>query len=585
MASQVRVPITTDTNGAKQVEDLELQLQTAADEITGLQDDVASLQNQSGGGVAFTSVPFSTALTFNGQNLEAPITPVTGPLAFTASGTVSGSQYVVPLRANGTNVPTFSSDFEMIAGSVYDNTANVLNIFHFWRIAGKVRYSIYQMDGDVGAIDVTAPTISSAIVSNATPTILRLTASEPLTTAGVTLLTSMITGITGKTVSGIAFNGTNSIDVTLSPAVTNGESLTFNLTNPAALANQVRDVAGNALANITTRAITNNVNPADVTPPTLVSAIVANATPTVINLTISEPLTTAGITLLTSLFAVSAGHNITGIAFNGTSGIDLTVDTAFVNGEAARTLAFTNSGTAANQVKDVAGNLLANFSGVAITNNVAASVTPLLLLHMDGANGSTTFTDSSGNGRTVTANGGAAISTAQSKFGGASADLQAVGKYLSLGSGQSWLNFTSNIFTIEFWIYLTSAPTAGRVLHNNVAAGSSGEIVIGAFSADRFGLNTVGVTAALINTITSTMVNNWTHIRYVGDGTNLKGYRNGVEFGATTFTGTFNLNAGGDTLIGNDGALNKAAYGFLDELSIWNVALNTGNFTPPTAPY
>ena len=44
-----------------------------------------------------------------------------------------------------------------------------------------------------------------------------------------------------------------------------------------------------------------------------------------------------------------------------------------------------------------------------------------LLLHCDGSDASTTFTDSSSNGHTVTASNDAQIDTAQSKFGGASA--------------------------------------------------------------------------------------------------------------------------------------------------------------------
>ena len=44
-----------------------------------------------------------------------------------------------------------------------------------------------------------------------------------------------------------------------------------------------------------------------------------------------------------------------------------------------------------------------------------------LMLHMDGANNSTTFTDTSPTPKTVTVNGDAKVSTAQSKFGGASA--------------------------------------------------------------------------------------------------------------------------------------------------------------------
>src|SRR5690606_25450842 len=58
----------------------------------------------------------------------------------------------------------------------------------------------------------------------------------------------------------------------------------------------------------------------------------------------------------------------------------------------------------------------------------------VLLLHMDGADGSTMFIDSSANGLTVTANGNAQIDTAQSKFGGAAALFDGNGDYLALPS-------------------------------------------------------------------------------------------------------------------------------------------------------
>lgn len=72
-----------------------------------------------------------------------------------------------------------------------------------------------------------------------------------------------------------------------------------------------------------------------------------------------------------------------------------------------------------------------------------------LLLHFDGSNGSTTFTDSSDNAETVTANSGAEISTAQSKFGGSSGYF-ASGAYLSMDT--SGAAFGTGDFTIEAWI-------------------------------------------------------------------------------------------------------------------------------------
>jgi lysophospholipase L1-like esterase len=112
----------------------------------------------------------------------------------------------------------------------------------------------------------------------------------------------------------------------------------------------------------------NSVAAADTTPPTAASAAVANSTPTVVNLTMSEAINSAFVPAA-SAFTVS-GHTVNSVAISGTV-ISLTCAEAFANGEAARTVAYTQPGT--NNVRDVAGNLLANFTGLAVTNNVAAA--------------------------------------------------------------------------------------------------------------------------------------------------------------------------------------------------------------------
>lgn len=114
--------------------------------------------------------------------------------------------------------------------------------------------------------------------------------------------------------------------------------------------------------------VTHPVNrSADVTAPTITAAAVANSTPTVVSLTASESLDTSNVPAA-SAFTVS-GHTVSSVAIVGAA-INLTVSAAFVNGEAARTVSYTQPGTA--NARDVAGNLLANFSGLSITNNVAA---------------------------------------------------------------------------------------------------------------------------------------------------------------------------------------------------------------------
>ncbi len=116
--------------------------------------------------------------------------------------------------------------------------------------------------------------------------------------------------------------------------------------------------------------------PIDVTAPTAGAASVADATPTVINLVIGEAADTSAAPSAAS-FAVSAGHTVSSVAWGTSTRLDITVTPAFVNGEAARTLAYT-PGT--NPIKDVAGNLMAAFAGKAITNNVGSSAGTLFTL-------------------------------------------------------------------------------------------------------------------------------------------------------------------------------------------------------------
>lgn len=84
----------------------------------------------------------------------------------------------------------------------------------------------------------------------------------------------------------------------------------------------------------------------------------------------------------------------------------------------------------------------------------------LSLLHFDGTNGSTTFTDSAGS-LSWTRYGNAQISTVQSKFGSASGYFDGDGDYITSGSSSSLKNILSSSFTISAWIYPTAIRTTG----------------------------------------------------------------------------------------------------------------------------
>jgi hypothetical protein len=83
-----------------------------------------------------------------------------------------------------------------------------------------------------------------------------------------------------------------------------------------------------------------------------------------------------------------------------------------------------------------------------------------LLLHGDGSDGSTSFTDSSQSPSTVVSQNGASISTSQSKFGGASILLNRASSQRLTVIDPTKFTFGTDDFTIETWVYLNSMPTA-----------------------------------------------------------------------------------------------------------------------------
>lgn len=90
-----------------------------------------------------------------------------------------------------------------------------------------------------------------------------------------------------------------------------------------------------------------------------------------------------------------------------------------------------------------------------------------LLLHCDGSNGSTTFTDSSSFGGAVTAVG-ATISTAQNKFGGASGVFDGADDYLQIADADRF-DVRSGALTAEAWVYPTDL-SAGRAIFFKASA-------------------------------------------------------------------------------------------------------------------
>jgi hypothetical protein len=195
-----------------------------------------------------------------------------------------------------------------------------------------------------------------------------------------------------------------------------------------------------------------------------------------------------------------------------------------------------------------------------------------LLLHGNGANGSTTITDSSPSPKTVTAVGNAQISTAQSKFGGASIALDGTGDELTATIDS--INIGTNLYTVESWLYLnTSLNFAFIGVNSNFYLITLSDTL---FLGDAV-VNNIQVPRSILP------VGAWFHMALSFDGTTYRLFVDGVLRGSsTTLLKNFNLNAIRIGAYLSDKALN----GYMDDFRITkNIARYTANFTPPTAPF
>ena len=212
-----------------------------------------------------------------------------------------------------------------------------------------------------------------------------------------------------------------------------------------------------------------------------------------------------------------------------------------------------------------------------------------LMLHCDGVDASTTFTDEIG--KTVTANGNAQIDTAQSKFGGASGLFDGIGDYLSLADSDDW-NFGSGNFTIDTWVrFNTQIAGANNDFVGQRDAGTNQRGWNVSFYPDadqlRFRYSTDGISDTLLSVTWDALSAVWYHIAVVRSGNNLYFFVDGTQVGATQdLTGVTIFNSTASLFIGRFGDSTDYFDGWLDELRISKgIARWTANFTPPTVAY
>lgn len=210
-----------------------------------------------------------------------------------------------------------------------------------------------------------------------------------------------------------------------------------------------------------------------------------------------------------------------------------------------------------------------------------------LLLHCDGADASTTFTDSSGVAHTVTANGNAQIDTAQSKFGGASALFDGTGDYLSIPD-HTTLEFGTGAFTIDFWMRPASVTGTQTLATKRASSGDFGAFLI--LLSGTGGLLYMSANGAAWNIANGVSfgagfaINTWYHIAIVRAGNDFYTFRDGVQ--VSTFSNASTLVDEADSLFIGSDSDSQGYSGHIDEFRISKgIARWTANFTPPASAY
>ncbi len=218
-----------------------------------------------------------------------------------------------------------------------------------------------------------------------------------------------------------------------------------------------------------------------------------------------------------------------------------------------------------------------------------------ILLHMDGADASTTFTDANngGSAHTWTANGDAQVDTAQSKFGGASGLFDGTGDYVTTPDHADF-TLGSGDFTIDCWFRVNAAGGATLHLAGQMDAAATATTISFYLKRDTTNVmigavNVGGTTFGVVGTtqFTNAVNTGWHHLAFVRTGNTLKLFIDGVQEGGDVAVAGAVNNSTNAVAVGRAGELAASPWnGWVDEfrLSV-GIARWTSKFVPPAAAY
>lgn len=206
------------------------------------------------------------------------------------------------------------------------------------------------------------------------------------------------------------------------------------------------------------------------------------------------------------------------------------------------------------------------------------------LLHFNGADADTSFTDVQAN--SWTANTNAQLDDAQKKFGATSGLFDGAGDDCFETADSADWDFGTNDFTVEAWVRFNGVSTVQGIVSNyeNSSLGWSLD-----FDGTTNNLKIFHGGTLLMQRSWAPSTGVWYHVAAARSGTNLRFFVNGTQLGAT---GTDSTSLSGSSATLKVGALQTAGTpyqpfnGWIDEVRITKgIARYTANFSAPTLPF
>ena len=227
----------------------------------------------------------------------------------------------------------------------------------------------------------------------------------------------------------------------------------------------------------------------------------------------------------------------------------------------------------------------------------------LLLLHMDGSDSGTVFTDSSettGARHTITAEGGATNQRQQPhgitangnasmlgpKQGTSIISMDGSGDYLEVPDSSDW-DFGSNPWTVEGWFNISSWTDSAFIWnHYEDSDNFLGIRVLSGGDLNILARTTAGFTQNIDFTSVDLPTNVWVHLAVVRDTSagNFVIYKDGVSVGSSS-DGTAMADVTGTSRINDSRRYGAELEGYIDSFRVSNSARYTEAFTPPTSAF